>query len=195
MSDKGMPYDDNFHEAVFGCKDYADDPTCTIPTAELVESPGIKEAIEQCQIHQKDVSAIVKPAGTPDNGTAVSSDAMSEEHPFCTECYWKFFEALVKQTMSDEFMCKMKVDKESMTDEDVEKALLEDPHMFACLLNVEGYLREKGMESAAIGFTEMEAICLNDLNRPKDAMQGPAITTWMFQDDMKEKLDALECAR
>merc|ERR1711874_957168 len=122
-------------------------------------------AIESCQEHK---DSIIMPTMDPE-GIVKSTVGGADEHPFCKECYWPFFEAVV------------------------EKAVLEDPHMFACLLNIEGHLRENDMQSASIGYTNMEAICFNDLNHPQPNSTDPVILTWIAHEDMQERLDGLEC--
>jgi len=184
-----MPYDDNFHSAVFACADFAEDPVCTVATEDLINNPDIAAALEQCQLHPNEPIMAMGADEAVSNDTAT----MAAEHPFCTGCYWPFFEAIVKQTTSQEFRCKMKTEMDTLTDEEIEKALLEDPHLFACLLNVEGYLREKDMKSASIGFSEMEAICFMDMNRPSDVGDGPAIKSWMVHDDMATIMNETVC--
>merc|ERR1712076_143230 len=121
-------------------------------------------------------------------------DAMvAEAHPFCGSCYWPFFESIVKATMSEEFMCRVKKEGSALAGTELEKEILEDAHMFACLLNVEGHLRENDMQSASIGYTNMEAICFNDLNHPQPNSTDPVILTWIGHDDMKDRLDSLDC--
>lgn len=189
LTDKGMNYDDNFHANVLACANYAADPTCKFTTEELVEMPAIKEALDACESNKDTLS--------PDMVAAMGVDS-NATHPFCADCYWKFFEAIVKKTMSDDFLCMMKNDQDAddstrVSDLKLEKSALEDPHMFSCLLNVEGYLREQNRTSASIGFSEMEEICFNDLNRPVDVGDKAAIRTWIFHEDMQPVLDKLTC--
>jgi len=182
----GMPYGEPFHVAVLACANFAEDPNCKFETAELLESEAVKAAIDSCQEHK---DSIVMP--TDPEGIVKSTTGGAEEHPFCKECYWPFFEAVVKKAMSDEFVCQVK-DSE-LTGIEMEKAVLEDPHMFACLLNIEGHLRENDMQSASIGYTNMEAICFNDLNHPQPNSTDPVILTWIAHEDMQDRLDGLEC--
>merc|ERR1711874_101381 len=188
LEQNGMPYESNFHNAVLQCENFADDPECTIATEELLKMEGVAAAIEGCQ---KEKDSIVVPMG--EEGSM--DDAMiAEPHPFCGSCYWPFFESIVKATMSEEFMCRVKKEGSAMDGKELEKEILEDAHMFACLLNVEGYLRENKMQSASIGYTDMEAICFNDLNHPSQNATTPVIMQWMGEDEMTEKLEDLDCA-
>lgn len=186
-STAGMPYGEPFHVAVLACANFAEDPNCKFETTELLESEAVKAAIDSCQEHK---DSIVMPTMDPE-GIVKSTVGGADEHPFCKECYWPFFEAVVKKAMSDEFVCQVK-DSE-LTGIEMEKAVLEDPHMFACLLNIEGHLRENDMQSASIGYTNMEAICFNDLNHPQPNSTDPVILTWIAHEDMQERLDGLEC--
>lgn len=183
----GMPYGEPFHVAVLACANFAEDPNCKFDTAELLASDDVKAAIDSCQEHKE---SIIMPTLDPE-GIVKSTVGGSEEHPFCKECYWPFFEAVVKKAMSDEFVCQ--VQDSELTGIEMEKAVLEDPHMFACLLNIEGHLRENDMQSASIGYTNMEAICFNDLNHPQPNSTDPVILTWIGHDDMKDRLDSLDC--
>merc|ERR1711920_53211 len=187
LEKNGMPYESNFHNAVLQCENFADDPECSIPTEELLKIEGVAAAIEGCQ---KEKDSIVMPMGEE----GAEADAMiAEPHPFCGSCYWPFFESIVKATMSEDFMCRVKKEGSAMDGKELEKEILEDAHMFACLLNVEGHLRENDMQSASIGYTDMEAICFNDLNHPSKNATTPVIMQWMGEDEMTEKLEALEC--
>lgn len=186
LNETGMPYNDFFHTAVLNCQNYAEDSMCTIPTAELIEKDAIKAAIDNCQTNSGALTL-----GT--NGTDTTAGGVDEEHPFCTDCYWPFFEAIIKETMSDEFMCAIK-DAEEMSDIEIEAKVLEDPHMFACLLNIEGYLRENDMQTATIGYSDMEAVCFNDLNRPQTNSTQPMVMHWMNDPEMQTKVAATECA-
>merc|ERR1711874_272841 len=189
LEKNGMPYESNFHNAVLQCENFADDPECSIPTEDLLKLEGVAAAIEGCQEH---ADTIVMPMG---EGEGAEDDAgmSAEPHPFCGSCYWPFFESIVKATMSEDFMCRVKKEGSAMDGKELEKEILEDAHMFACLLNVEGYLRENKMQSASIGYTDMEAICFNDLNHPSQNATTPVIMQWMGEDEMTEKLEKLEC--
>jgi len=188
LEKNGMPYESNFHNAVLQCENFADDPECTIATEELLKMEAVAAAIDGCQKH---ADTIVMPMG--DDAAEDDMAMAAEPHPFCGSCYWPFFESIVKATMSEDFMCRVKKEGSAMDGKELEKEILEDAHMFACLLNVEGYLRENKMQSASIGYTDMEAICFNDLNHPGKNATTPVIMQWMGEDEMTKKLDELTC--
>jgi len=189
LESKGMPYDDNFHAAVLECANFAEDPACEMTADELLETADIKQAVEKCQEH---ADKITKPeAMGAEDSAEVSTGDYLDTHPFCNGCYWPFFESIVKTTISEEFMCKIK--GEDLTPLEMERQVIEDPHMFACLLNVEGKLREDGKQTASIGYTEMEEICFNDLNHPLPGSETPILMEWLKHDDMVKKMDELTC--
>jgi len=186
---KGMPYDDNFHAAVLECANFAEDPACEFTATELLDMPAIKGAVEKCQEHASTITTKPEAMGSVDSNETATGG--SDKHPFCNDCYWPFFQAIVKTTISNEFMCKIK--GEDMTPLEMERQVIEDPHMFACLLNVEGKLREQGMQTASIGYTEMEEVCFDDLNHPMPGSETPILMEWLKAEDMVEKLESLSC--
>lgn len=178
LSEKGMAYDDAFHANVFACSDFSDDPGCPIPTAELVADADMVTALKACDVHHPEASEILYGG--------------NESHPFCVDCYWPFYETLLKKTLSDNTLCALKNETGTLTYRDIEILTLEDADSFACLMNVEGHLANKGMLSPSTGLQAMEAICFNDMNHP--SAERPALMEWLTQDDMKEKLDGLDCS-